>query len=92
VKKVKKAIKHTEFSKRMINAMTFLWFFIAVFDVGVIIYSIATGKYDYVQAMISDLLTFTGLPISGGIISYFVKSAVENKEKIKGAIEHSVDF
>lgn len=65
--------------------MIFLWFIVAFFDMAVIVVMLILGNYDYIQQMMSDLLVFAGVPISGGVLSYFIKSAVENKEKIKGS-------
>lgn len=35
------------------------------------------------SANIDGLLTYIGAPMSCGIVTYLIKSAVENKEKIK---------
>ena len=32
---------------------------------------------------LSDLLLYIGAPMTGGIVTYLLKSAYENKEKIK---------
>lgn len=84
-KKNKKINKHQEFSKKVINAMILLWFVVAAFDMVIIVTMIVLHTYDSIQMMLSDLLTFSGVPISGGILGYLIKSAIENKEKIKGS-------
>ena len=71
-----------EYSKRILSAMIRLWFCGAAFGAGVIICQLVTGEY-YVG--IHQLLQYIGLPISGCIVGYLVKSAIENKEKIKKA-------
>lgn len=63
-----------EFSKRVIAAMTVVWFAAAVFA-GVVIWKTNAG--------LDALLTFVGAPMTGGIIGYMAKTAFENKEKIK---------
>lgn len=77
--------KPPEYSKVALAAMIVLWFIIALFDSGVIVYLLVIGVYDYIQMMMSDLLTYVGAPMLGGIVTYLIKSAVENKQKIKGS-------
>lgn len=79
------ARKPKEYSKKVIAAMILLWFVVAFADMGVIVYLLVSGTYESIQMMLSDLLTYTGVPMSGGILGYLIKSAVENKEKIKGS-------
>ena len=66
--------KSTEFSKRVVVAMTLLWFMAAIFG-GVVVYLHNYG--------LESLLTFVGAPMTGGILGYMLKSAFENTEKIK---------
>lgn len=77
--------KPREYSKVSLAAMIVLWFIIALFDAGVIVYLLVIGVYDSIQMMMSDLLTYVGAPMLGGIVTYLIKSAVENKQKIKGS-------
>ena len=37
---------------------------------------------------LSDLLVYIGAPMTGGIVTYLLKSAYENKEKIKQTTPH----
>ena len=66
--------KVQEFSKKVIVAMVFLWFAGALFG-GYITYK-DTGNLSY-------LLDYIGQPVVGGILGYLLKSAFENREKIK---------
>lgn len=82
--KIKKS-KLKEYSKRCIAAMIILWFAIALFGVGVNIYQLKHTETPEVVA-IDPLYAYVGLPMTSGIIGYLIKSAMENKEKIKGNI------
>ena len=77
-KKIKTHLQ--EYSKRCIAAMIVLWFLMALFAVGVVIYQL-THSPEYVT--IDSLLNYVGIPMTGGIVGYLIKSAVENKQKIK---------
>lgn len=66
------------FSKKVIAAMTVLWFIAALFG-GVVVWIKGYG--------LEALLSFVGAPMAGGIIGYMVKSAMENREKIKTSAE-----
>ena len=82
--KIKKS-KLKQYSKRCIAAMIVLWFAVALFGIGVNIYQLqhtATPE----TIMLDSLYGYVGLPMTGGIIGYLIKSAMENKEKIKGNI------
>ena len=61
--------------------MIILWFFGAVF--GFLTVSVQVLRAD-VTVSLSDLLLYIGAPMTGGIVSYMLKSAAENREKIKG--------
>ncbi len=75
-----------EFSKRAIVSMIALWFFGACF--GFFVISVQLLRMD-TGVSLGDLLLYIGAPMTGGIVSYMLKSAAENKEKIKGEIhEH----
>ena len=74
--------KVKEFSKRVIVAMTLLWFVAAIFG-GVVVW-----KHNY---GLESLLTFVGTPMTTGILGYMLKSAFENKEKIKRSKGENID-
>ena len=66
--------KLKEFSKKVIFAMTFLWFLGAIFG-GICVWREPSN--------LSYLLEYIGNPMSVGIIGYLAKSAFENVPKIK---------
>ena len=71
-----------QFSKRVITAMTVLWFMAALFG-GVVVWVKGYG--------LESLLGFVGAPMAGGIVGYMVKSAMENREKIKQNVTEGED-
>ena len=71
-----------EYSKKIIRLMVLLWFIGAVFGMAVVITQIFTGAY-YIS--LDAVMNYIGLPVGGGIVSYMLKSAYENKEKIKNS-------
>ncbi len=77
----KKSFK--EFSKKALLSMIALWFFGALF--GFFVVSVQLHRADMTLSL-SDLLLYIGAPMTGGIVSYMLKSAAENKEKIKGEL------
>lgn len=72
--------KKRECSKVALWAMIVLWFIGAFFGMAVVIWQLITAAY---TVNIGDVLVYIGAPMTGGIVGYMVKSAVENKEKIK---------
>lgn len=74
--------KLREYSKRVIRIMIILWFVTALFGMGVITYQLFMSP-EYVN--LDGLYEYVGYPMTGGIIGYLIKSAVENKQKIKNA-------
>ena len=72
--------KNREYSKRALTAMIVLWFVGAVFGMAVVVWQLVTAAY---TVNIGDVLMYIGAPMTGGIVGYLVKSAVENREKIK---------
>ena len=72
--------KKREYSKAAITAMIVLWFVGAVFGMAVVVWQLVTAAY---TVNIGDVLMYIGGPMTGGIVGYLVKSAIENKEKIK---------
>lgn len=66
--------KLKEFSKKVIFAMTFLWFLGAIFG------AVCTWRE---PTNLSYLLEYISEPMSVGIIGYMAKTAFENVPKIK---------
>lgn len=69
-----------EFSKRILAGMAIVWFIGAVYGMAVEIIILCKAP-EMVQ--LDGLLTYIGAPVTGGLMTYLVKSALENKEKIK---------
>lgn len=78
IKFIRTETKPKEFSKKVITAMTFLWFFAAAFGC-IVVWVKGYG--------LEALLSYVGAPMTGGIIGYMIKSAMENREKIKNSAE-----
>ena len=72
--------KKREYSKSALAAMIVLWFIGAVFGGFVVLWQLFTDAY---AVQLDSLLNYIGMPMSGGIVTYMVKSALENREKIK---------
>lgn len=72
--------KERECSKVALWAMIVLWFIGAFFGMTVVVWQLITAAY---TVNIDSVLAYIGAPMTGGIVGYMVKSAVENKEKIK---------
>lgn len=72
--------KDVEYSKRQLSAIVKLWFAGAIFGMCYCIVQliIAPGT-----ATLDGLLTYIGAPMSCGVVTYLIKSAMENREKIK---------
>lgn len=86
-----KISKLKEYSKRCIAAMIVLWFAVALFGIGVNIYQLGHTETPE-TVMIDSLYGYVGLPMTGGIIGYLIKSAMENKEKIKGNVSSNEEI
>ncbi len=71
-----------EYSKNVIDAMILLWFLTAAFG-AVVVWLQGYG--------LEALLSFVGAPMTGGIIGYLVKSAIENREKIRYCTEEEYE-
>lgn len=71
-----------EYSKKIIRLMVILWFIGAAFGMAVIVAQLCAGAY-YIS--LDAVMNYIGLPVGGGIVSYMLKSAYENKEKIKNS-------
>lgn len=76
----KKPKKKREYSKAALAAMIVLWFIGAFFGGFVVLWQLFTGAY---AVLLDSLLNYIGMPMTGGIVTYMVKSALENREKIK---------
>ena len=78
-----------EYSKRIIRKMIALWVAGAIFGAAVIaieIIGVLRGVDSYSMGLtihLPELLSYIGMPVGGGIVGYLLKSAFENREKIK---------
>ena len=79
-KKKKKKATAREYSKRVLSAMIIMWFVGAVIGLATVVVQLV--RCDTLVSL-SELLMYIGAPMTGGIVSYMLKSAFENKEKIK---------
>ncbi len=84
-----------EYSKRILDRMIGLWFIGAAFGAAVVVAEIVAtfagfGGYSSVTVHLSDLLMYIGAPITGGIVSYLIKSAMENREKIRNTHDENM--
>lgn len=76
------------FSKKCITAMIALWFIAAL--VCIVVVAVQTVRGDMtVNTM--DLVTCVGMPMTGGVIGYMIKSAVEDNRKKENTYE-TADF
>ncbi len=78
-----------QYSKQIVKRMIALWFLGAVFGAAVIVielFATLAGVDGYSTAItihLPELLTYIGMPVGGGVTGYLLKSAFENREKIK---------
>ena len=79
----KKKKRFREFSKKALATMIVLWFIGAAVVIGVVVTQVARGD---LTVNTTDLTTYICTPMTGGVLGYMLKSAVENKEKIKGNV------
>lgn len=79
---MRKKSRLKEYSKKAIAAMIILWFAVALFGMGVIIYQLL-HSYTPESVSLDSLFNYVGVPMTGGIVTYLLKSAMENKQKIK---------
>lgn len=71
-----------EFSKKVIICLTLAWFLGLALAITVIIFELVTlGTTD----VLGDTLVYIGAPMTGGVLGYLIKSALENREKIKNS-------
>lgn len=86
---MKKGETLTEYSKRIVRLMIMLWFIGAAFGALIIVVELVgvlfgTDGYSLgLTVHLPELLNYIGMPVGGGIVGYLLKSAFENKEKIK---------
>lgn len=76
---MKEQNNHGRFSKRVIIAMTILWFITAIY--GMIIEGVLIFTAPEIINL-EPLFAFVGYPMTGGLVFYFCKSAFENGKKI----------
>lgn len=82
-----------EYSKKIINLMIVLWFVGSAYGAVVIAVELiaslilANGS---IVVHLPELMAYIGAPITGGIVGYLIKSAMENKEKIRAAHEEDI--
>lgn len=77
----KKSKKPKEFSKKALAAMIVLWFVGALTCIFVVLVQVLRGD---MTVNTSDLTMCICTPMTGGVLGYMLKSAAENREKIKG--------
>lgn len=87
-KENEKPNKLQEFSKRIIVALAVMWFIGASIGIAVVLVQVIRND---LTVNLSDLLMYIGAPMTGGIMTYMLKSAFENKEKIKKGKEAPID-
>lgn len=74
-RKPKKGKKFVRFSKRCIAAMIAMWFVAVLTCVAVVIIQLARGD---MTVNTTDLVTCVLAPMTGGIVGYMIKSAIED--------------
>ena len=79
--------KFVQFSKRCLAAMIATWFLGAVFGFAVVALQVLRGD---MNVALSDLLLYIGAPMTGGIVSYMIKSAWEKHAKGENNAEGEV--
>lgn len=87
---MKKKSKLKEYSKKAIAAMIVLWFTVAIFGMVVVIYQLSHA-YSPESVSLDSLYNYVGIPMTGGVVMYLLKSAVENKQKIKKNVSNTFD-
>ena len=79
---MKKKSKLKEYSKKAIAAIIILWFVVAIFGMVVCAYQLA-HTYSPENVSLDAIFSYVGIQMTGGVVTYLLKSAVENKQKIK---------
>jgi hypothetical protein len=80
----KRHISTREYSKIVLNAMIILWFVGALYGAVIVAVQVLRNSY---STDLSSLLMYIGGPMTGGVVSYLIKSSLENREKIKHSAE-----
>ncbi len=73
----KKERKFVQFSKRCLAAMILVWFVGALYGIFAVTWQLAVRDI----AALGDLLLYIGAPMTGGIVSYMLKSAWEKQKE-----------
>lgn len=85
----------TEYSKQRLDLMIRLWIIGAFFGATIVVVEIvlniacmfSSELYAYsIPIHLPDLLVYVGAPITGGIVTYLIKSALENVSKGKNRV------
>lgn len=71
--------KYIQFSKIMIAGFSMMWYIMSFFGM---VYVWIKGEG------FGDLLLFVGIPMTGGVVSYYINSAIEKKNR-KGDTENA---
>ena len=71
--------RKTEFSKRILAAIAVFWLLGAVLGGVIAVWAAAEGNF----APLDSVLAYIGAPMAGGVVGYMIKSAGENREKIR---------
>ena len=82
-----------EYSKKIINLMIVLWFIGAAYGAVVIAVELVASlscQSAIITVHLPEWLAYIGAPITSGIVGYLIKSAMENKEKIRAAHEEDI--
>ncbi|MBQ8837284.1 MAG: hypothetical protein IJ002_07250 [Clostridia bacterium] len=86
-KKKPKKKSFVRFSKKCLCAMIVLWFIAALVCAVVVAVQLIRGD---MAVNTGDLVTCVGIPMTGGVIGYMIKSAVEDNTK-KGTTYENVE-
>jgi hypothetical protein len=78
------------FSKKCITAMIILWFLAALVCIAVVAVQLIRGD---MTVNTSDLVSAVSIPMTGGVLGYMIKSAIEdNRKKKENEHEQRTDF
>ena len=76
------------FSKKCITAMIILWFVAALTCICVVTTQLVRGD---MSVNTSDLVTCVGMPLTGGVLGYMIKSALEDNAKKKENTHENIE-
>ena len=76
------------FSKKCITAMIVLWFAAALTCICVVTTQLVRGD---MSVNTSDLVTCVGMPLTGGVLGYMIKSALEDNAKKKENTHENIE-